>query len=165
MTLEAINRLDREAFVGALGWVFEDSPWVAQRAWALRPFADVDALHLAMTTQVIGADRDEQLALLRAHPDLGARARMSAASVGEQAGVGLDRLTPEQYARLQSANAQYRERFGFPFLFAVKGSTAAAIIEALEARLARTWDEEFQTAMQQVFRIAQFRLGDLLEPA
>lgn len=164
MTLDAINRLDREGFVEAIGWVFEHSPWVAERAWPLHPFADVAALHLAMTRQVLVASRDEQLALLRAHPDLGARARMSAASEDEQAGAGLDRLTPEQYARLQSANAEYRERFGFPFLFAVKGSTAKAIIDALESRLSRTWDEEFDTALQQVFRIAEFRLRDLLEP-
>jgi 2-oxo-4-hydroxy-4-carboxy-5-ureidoimidazoline decarboxylase len=162
MTIDAINRLDRAGFVSEVGWVFEHSPWVAERAWPQRPFADVHALHLAMATQVLVADREAQLALLREHPDLGARARMSAASEGEQAGVGLDRLSPELYARLQSANATYRERFGFPFLFAVKGSTAEAIVDALESRLARSWDEEFDTAVQQVLRIAEFRLRDLL---
>lgn len=163
MTIDVINRLGRAEFVSTVGWVFEDSPWVAERAWPLRPFADVHALHRAMASQVLTAGRDEQLALLRAHPDLGARARMSAASEGEQAGVGLDRLTPDQYARLQAANDRYRERYGFPFLFAVKGSTAQAIIDALESRLARTWEEEFETAVRQVFRIAEFRLCDLLE--
>lgn len=162
MTMEEINRLDRAGFVAAVGWVFEDSPWVAERVWPLRPFADVPSLHDAMTRQVLAAGRDDQLALLRAHPDLGARARMSAASEGEQAGAGLDRLTPGQYARLQSANARYRERFGFPFLVAVRDNTAQTILEALDARLERTEDEEFETALQQVFRIAAFRLHGLV---
>ena len=87
---------------------------------------------------------------------------MSAASEGEQAGAGLDRLTAAQYDRLRAANARYRDRFGFPFLFAVKGSTASDILAALEARVDGTWDAEFQTALEQVFRIARFRLQDLV---
>ena len=158
-----INRLDRAGFVAAVGWVFEDSPWVAERSWPRRPFADVASMHDVMTQQVRDASRDEQLALLRAHPDLGARARMTVASEGEQTGAGLDRLAPDQYARLQSANAHYRERFGFPFLFAVKGSTPAEILDALDERLGRSWNEEFDTALQHVFRIASFRLRDLVE--
>lgn len=160
--MEEINRLDRAGFVAAVGWVFEESPWVAERAWRLRPFADPSSLHDAMVRQVIEASRHEQLALLRAHPDLGARAPMSQVSAGEQGGVGLDRLPPDEEARLQSTNARYRERFGFPFLFAVKGSTPSAIRAALESRIDATWDDEFATALQQVFRIAGFRLQDLV---
>lgn len=115
-----------------------------------------------MTSVVDVADEDEQLALLRAHPDLGARARMSEASVGEQQGAGLDRLTPEEFHRLQQLNLAYREKFGFPFLFAVKGSTKHDILAALERRLPADRDEEFSEALQQVYRIALFRLQDLL---
>ena len=121
-------------FVAALGWVFEDSPWVAERAWERRPFASMDALHGAMVEALSAAGADEQLALLRAHPDLGARARMSDASVGEQAGAGLDRLTPAEFERLQQLNHDYREAFGFPFLFAVKGATKHDVLAALERR-------------------------------
>lgn len=158
MTIEEINRMSQAEFVKALGWIFEDSPWVAERAWASRPFAD---LHATMTEQVREASREEQLQLLRAHPDLGARARMSDASVGEQAGAGLDRLTPEEFERLQTANAAYRQNFDFPFLFAVKGSTKYDVLDAIERRLRATWDEEFDTALLQVYRIALFRLQDL----
>jgi 2-oxo-4-hydroxy-4-carboxy-5-ureidoimidazoline decarboxylase len=158
MTMEEINRLDRAGFVAALGAVFEDSPWVAERAWAHRPFAALASLHEAMTQQVRASSRDQQLSLLRAHPDLGARARMSARSEHEQAGAGLDRLTPSQYEHLRSANSRYRERFGFPFLFAVRGSTVAQVLAALDARLDAAPDVEFETALQQVFTIARFRL-------
>jgi 2-oxo-4-hydroxy-4-carboxy-5-ureidoimidazoline decarboxylase len=158
MTIAEVNALDRGPFVNALGWIFEESPWVAERAWDSRPFADVDALHQQMTVALSRATRDEQLALLRAHPDLGARAKMSDASVGEQARAGLDRLSSRDFERLHSLNSAYRNKFAFPFLYAVKGSTLQQILDALEQRLPRDVDEEFAEALCQVGRIARFRL-------
>jgi 2-oxo-4-hydroxy-4-carboxy-5-ureidoimidazoline decarboxylase len=157
-SLAELNACERARFVAALGWIFEDSPWVAERAWARRPFADVDDLHAAMTAEVATATPDEQLALLRAHPDLGARARMSRASTGEQAGAGLNRLSDEQFERLQRLNAAYREKFGYPFLFAVTGRTTQDILDALTRRLAASAAEEFAEALRQVYRIARIRL-------
>jgi 2-oxo-4-hydroxy-4-carboxy-5-ureidoimidazoline decarboxylase len=162
MTLDELNAGDRRAFVAALGSIFEESPWAAERAWRHRPFASVHALHRAMIAEVSASSRDEQLALLRAHPDLGTRARMTKASAGEQAGAGLDRLTPDEFDRLQQLNAAYREKFGFPFLFAVKGSTTHDVLAALTARLPAAPDEEFDEALRQVFRIAWFRLQDVM---
>ena len=162
MTLADLNASDRAAFVNATGWIFEDSPWVAERAWPLRPFATVDALHAAMITIVEAAAPADRLALLRAHPDLGTRARMSDASVGEQRGAGLDRLTRDEFERLQEMNAAYRSRFGFPFLYAVKGSTKEDVLAALDRRRAAPLDEEQAEAMRQVYRIARFRLDDLI---
>ena len=144
-----------------------------------------------MTRVVADAERTDQLALLRAHPDLGTRFRtagppggdsgsggsavdtrsrgpsgppLTPASAREQAGAGLDRLTADELDRLHQLNAAYRDRFGFPFLFAVSGSTPARIIEALESRLRRTYDEELLEALRQVARIARFRLEGLLDP-
>jgi len=158
VTLDEINALGREDFVAALGWIVEESPWVAQRAWERRPFASREALHAAMTDVVDRADPAEQLELLRAHPDLGARAKMSAASSSEQAGARLDQLTPAEYERLHWLNARYREKFGFPFLLAVKGNTKSVILQALELRLQATPSEEFRQALAEVSRIALFRL-------
>ena len=163
MTLAELNDAVRQQFVASLGWIFEDSPWVAERAWAQRPFASVEALHAAMVAEVLAADPSEQRALLRAHPDLGTRARMSDASQGEQAGAGLDRLTAEEFDQLQRLNAAYRARFGFPFLFAVRGSTKYDVLQALAARLSAAPDAELAEALQQMFRIAQFRLHDAIE--
>ena len=162
MTLEDLNASTQEGFVAALGSIFEDSPWAAERAWRHRPFASLEALHQAMMTEVSASSRDEQLALLRAHPDLGTRARMAAASAGEQASAGLDRLTPSEFDRLRELNAAYREKFGFPFLFAVKGSTKHHVLAALTARLPATVDDEFAEALRQVSRIAWFRLQDVV---
>jgi len=160
MTFEELNAQDRSGFVVALGWIFEASPWVAERAWDKKPFATLDALHAAMTAVVAAAPFEEQLALLRAHPDLGARADMSDASGREQAGAGLDALTRDEIQRLRKLNAAYLDKFGFPFLYAVKGSTKHDILNALERRLPSTRDIEHQEALRQVFRIARFRLEE-----
>jgi 2-oxo-4-hydroxy-4-carboxy-5-ureidoimidazoline decarboxylase len=158
ISLGALNAMDREAFVAVLGWIFEHSPWVAERAWELRPFSSFERLHRAMTQIVAASSAADQLALIRAHPDLGARARMSAASEGEQAGAGLDRLTAAEFRRLQQWNAAYREKFGFPFIYAVKGSGKQEILTALERRLDESPEAERATALEQIYRIAQFRL-------
>jgi len=162
LTIADLNALDRDAFVEALGWIFEDSLWVAERAWARRPFASPEALHQAMIDVVQQASETEQLALLRAHPDLGTRARISEASTGEQHGAGLDRLSADEYGRLQRLNDQYRRRFGFPFLFAVKGSTKEDVLTSLASRVGRSTDEELTEALRQVYRIAGFRLEDVV---
>jgi len=163
VTIDQISHLDRNAFVEAVGWVFEHSPWVAERSWGHRPFASLEALNERMESEVESASRAERLGLLRAHPDLGSRAQMSPTSVDEQATAGLDRLTPEEYRRFHHLNEAYKGKFGFPFLFAVKGSNKFQILEALERRLDAGAEEEFQTAMRQVYKIARFRLRDLID--
>jgi OHCU decarboxylase len=135
---------------------------VAYRAWQQRPFANRDALYRAMVGEVEAAEPAMKLALLHAHPDLGERSRMSEASAGEQSGAGLDRMRVADYKRLQALNRRYREKFGFPFLFAVKGSTVAEILASLEQRVEASPESEFQEALAQVYRIASFRLQDLV---
>jgi 2-oxo-4-hydroxy-4-carboxy-5-ureidoimidazoline decarboxylase len=161
MTLANLNAGDRQSFIDSIGWVFEHSPWVAERAWPSRPFASVEELHQAMIKGVVGATVEEQLALLRAHPDLGTRARLSEASTTEQARAGLDALTAVELDRLGRLNRAYREKFGFPFLYAVKGSTKHDILKALETRLGAPREDELNEALGQVYRIARFRLDDL----
>ena len=135
---------------------------MAERAWEQRPFSSVEALHGSMVAVVGAAGEPAQLALLRAHPDLGARAKMSDASVGEQAGAGLDSLTPAEFARLQALNREYRDRFGFPFLFAVKGASKHDVVAALEHRRSAAREVELAEALRQVARIARFRLEDII---
>ena len=162
MNIEDLNVLDRVSFVEAIGWVFERSPWVAERAWASRPFPEVGALHSAMVAQVESATPEEQLQLLCAHPDLGTRARMMAASAGEQSGAGLDRLAPDEFEHLHSLNMRYRAKFGFPFLYAVKGGSKYDVLQALERRLSASEMDEHREALRQVYRIAEFRLQDAI---
>ena len=162
MTVAELNSFDRPAFVAAIVSVFEHSPWVAERAWMARPFADLHALHAAMVEQVERATDAERLALLRAHPDLGARARMSDTSTLEQARAGLDSLTGDEYERLRTLTTAYHERFGFPFLLAVKGKSKNEIFDALQARMGSLPEEEHREALEQVYRIARFRLEGIV---
>ena len=158
MTLAELNRSERAGFVAELGSIFEGAPWVAERTWSRRPFADVDRLHAALMATVAAARPDERLALFCAHPNLGARARMSEASVEEQAGVGLDRLTEHEYHELSRLTTAYRQRFGFPFLLAVHGRSKAEVLAALTQRLSSSPAEEQAEALAQVSRIARTRL-------
>lgn len=157
-SLEAIARLSRAEFVEAFGAVFEATPAIAQRVWEARPFTSRDDLHRKMAAVVADFSPEEQLQLLRSHPDLGSRAQMAPASVAEQAGVGLDRLTPKEYNRLQELNCRYTETFDFPFIIAVKNHTKASILAAFEARLANSRPEEIERAIAEVIEIARLRL-------
>ena len=167
-SIETVNALDAGAFVARFGDVAEDSPWVAEAAFAARPFADREALVGAFAAAVRSASRRKQLALLRAHPDLAGRAAVAGDvaedSRREQAGAGLDRLTPPELARFSDLNARYRERFGFPFIFAVKGAAKDAILAAFEARIGNDAETERAVALTHVERIFRFRIEDRVAP-
>lgn len=164
MTLDDLNALDTAGFAEAFGGIAEHSSWVAQRAWASRPFASREAVVDAFQRAILGASEDEKTALLRAHPDLAGRAAMAgeltADSTSEQAGAGLDRLTPEEFARFTALNEAYKARFGIPFIVAVRGATKTQIIAAFENRVGGSLAEERLTALAQVLRIVRFRLED-----
>jgi len=162
MNLATLNQLSKEAFVEQLGWVFEHSPWVAEKAWERRPWASLEALHHSLVQVVREAPKEAQLALIRAHPDLGSRARMAQASVSEQKGAGLDALTPAEFERIQTLNRAYTDRFGFPFILAVRGKSKAEVFKAMEERLPNPPDLEFETALEEIYKIARFRLAELL---
>jgi allantoate deiminase/N-carbamoyl-L-amino-acid hydrolase len=170
-TLPDLNSYPPAAFADALRGIYEHSPWIAERAATMRPFPSLAALRQALQTVVAQASQDEQLALLRAHPELAGKAaiagELTAESSGEQAASGLDRCSPEEYARLQELNAQYGEKFGFPFILAVKGPTGrgltrSAIIATFARRLENGIDLEMQECLRQVHRIAEIRLNALL---
>jgi OHCU decarboxylase len=164
---ERLNALDRAAFLALAGPVFEHSPWVAERAWAMRPFEGIEGLHHVMMQVVAKASADEKLALLRAHPDLAGKAAragtLTAESTREQAGAGLDRMSDAEYARFEHLNRAYREKFGFPFIVAVRRHTKETILAAYAERLANDRDTEMNTALAEVGLIARYRLQTLLE--
>lgn len=161
-TLDDLNDLDEEAFVDVLGGVYETSPWVARRSWSDRPFDSIDDLHEAMRSAVREAPEEKRLELLRAHPDLGDRTEMTDASEAEQASAGLDSLSPDQYETFQRLNETYRERFGFPFIMAVKNESPDAIQAGMEDRIENAEQVEFRTALDEVHDIARLRLEELL---
>lgn len=161
-TVDELNQLDKEPFVEVLGSVYEESPWVARRAWTDRPFSSVTDLRTAMRDAVQDASREKQLQLLRNHPDLGETTEMTDASAEEQSSAGLDQLQPEQYRAFQRLNETYREKFDFPFIMAVRDESPERIREAMQARLDNSEPQEFETALEEVHTIARLRLMDLV---
>lgn len=160
MTLAQVNSMSVAVFEEAFGDVAEHSPWVAEEAAAARPFATRAAMIAAFEQATRKAPQAAQLALIRAHPDLATRAKLTSDSTREQAGAGLDTLDTEEFARFTALNEAYKQRFGFPFIFAVKGATKGQILASFEERVGRGEAEEFDMAMQQVCRIFRFRIED-----
>jgi OHCU decarboxylase len=158
-----VSELDRPAFVALLGSVFEHSSWVADAAWERGPFVSVDHLHAALVTAIASAPREQRLALIRAHPDLGARAEpLTQESTREQAAAGLDTLPDDPRARLLALNRAYRERFGFPFVICARDHDADQILAAAQERLGHDPLTEERVALEQIARIGRLRLDDLV---
>jgi OHCU decarboxylase len=161
------STLSRQAFVARFGGIYEHSPWIAEAVWGeTGPGSECDTvagLANAMATVLAAAPDKAKLALIRAHPDLAGKAAMARAltadSASEQAGAGLDRCTPEEFARFQQLNAAYKTKFGFPFIIAVRGLGRAEILAAFERRLGNVADTEFETALGEINKIARLRLA------
>jgi len=160
------STLDRDGFLARYGGVYEHSPGFAAAVWDKGAAPDeAGALADAMAAEVEAAGHAAQLALLRAHPDLAGklavRGELTAESTAEQAGAGLDRCEPEEFAEFQRLNDAYKARFGFPFILAVKGYDRAGILEVFRRRVGNTPEAEFREALDQVHRIARLRLTAL----
>lgn len=159
-TLEELNEADRRTFVDVLGGIFEASPWVAEEAWKKRPYGTWKELHQSMAKAVAGSGEETQLALLRAHPDLGAKIAMTDESRREQAGAGLNRLGSREFRYMTALNRLYRDKFGFPFIIAVRGKSKEQIIAAMRQRFRNAPEEELKQALRETEEIARFRLKE-----
>lgn len=154
---------DIDAFVERYGGIYEHSAWVARESFDDAANAkDTDELAVLFAECVDNASRDRRLKLIRAHPDLAGRAaiagELTVESNSEQASAGIDQCTPEEFARFQDLNNRYREKFGFPFVMAVRNSDRKAILSAFEARLQNNAADEFECAIAEVHKIALMRL-------
>ncbi|MCV6594777.1 MAG: allantoinase PuuE [Silicimonas sp.] len=166
---ERPSEMDQARFVETFGWVFEHSPWIAERAWGLElgPTHDgVAGVHSALARVFRSASEAERLGVLQAHPDLAGKLaeakRLTASSTSEQASAGLDALYDDERAEFTALNTEYTEKFGFPFIIAVRDNTKESILAAFRARVQNDRATEFATACAQVERIAELRLQELL---
>jgi 2-oxo-4-hydroxy-4-carboxy-5-ureidoimidazoline decarboxylase len=166
ISLASLNACDRAAFVAALGHLFEHSPWVADEAFARRPFGDAEALFSAMRAAMMGAPADRQMGLLRAHPDLAGRLAKAGAltesSTREQSAAGLDRLSKAEADEIGRLNDAYRARFGFPFIICARLNAKDAILASMRARVSNDAETELSTALGEVAKIARLRLSEVL---
>ena len=157
-----VNQMSQNEFVNAFGAVYEETPAIAAQAWKKRPFENLSQLHQAMCAVVSGLSETEQLTLIQAHPELGSKVQMAAASVQEQSGAGLSQMSATEYERFNALNAAYKEKFNFPFVMAIKGYGKTEILAAFEARLQCSNQEERARSLSEITQIARFRLNDLI---
>lgn len=166
ISLNELNGMEEERFVRLLGAVFEHSPWVASVAFARRPFVNLAELHEVMMGAVLASSGDVILQFLCAHPELAGKemqeGKLTENSSQEQARAGLDTLSPEEFRCLNSLNAKYRARHGFPFIACVRHYTREGIFYELSRRLNRTTEEERRTALEQIAAISRIRLETLV---
>jgi len=165
-TLDELNTCAQRDFVAALANIFEYSPWVAEPAFAARPFAGVNALFAAMKTAVEQAPQELQLKLIKAHPDLADKTKraagLTAESTAEQSSVGLDRLSDAEYEAFERVNNAYRAKFGFPYIVCVRRHTKDSILNDFERRLPNDAANETAAAIAEICRIAALRLDQLV---
>ncbi len=166
ISLSQLNSLSREEFVRFVGPVFEHSPWIAEATWPQRPFASVEQLHQELCATVTAATETQQLALIRAHPDLVGKlalaGQLTRESTTEQASAGLTQLTPAEVELFQTNNAAYKAKFGFPFIICARLNKKDAILNGFKVRLHNSREQEIKTALEQIFKIAELRLRDLI---
>ena len=163
-SLAALNRATEADFVSWLGGIFEHSPWIATAAWTARPFKDRAELHGKMSAAMRAAPHLQQLALLRAHPELAGQAMvgntLTADSTNEQSRSGLTNCSADEFAQLQALNAAYNKKFGWPFILAVKFLDRATIIRRFAARLENSAADEFEACLANIGKITRWRLDD-----
>ncbi len=162
LDLNAVNALEQDDFVAEFGSTFEHSPWVAEGAWAARPFASIDALHGAMIGVVRSAPRATQIAFLCGHPELAGKeaeaGTMTTESVGEQASAGLNALSRDEIGELRTLNTRYLDRHAFPFIIAVRRYSKSEIFDQLRERIERDSDTELNEALAQIGSITRLRV-------
>jgi 2-oxo-4-hydroxy-4-carboxy-5-ureidoimidazoline decarboxylase len=161
-TLEALNECNISEWQEALGWVFEHSPWVGEKAWIFRPFSSMEQLHQIMMQNVLEASHEMQITLIRAHPNLATKLQISDISQKEQHRAGLDRLTPEEFAEFTESNNTYMDLFDFPFILAVRGQTKETILASMRERIHHTPEMELEKALNEIRKITLLRLKDLI---
>ena len=163
VSIETLNKMGQDDFVEVLGSIFEETPSIAEQVWDERPFVDVFDLHRKMVDIVEQMPLSKQIELINVHPELGSQSKMAAASVQEQASVGFDQISQPMYERIKGLNQTYRQTFGLTFVMAIKGQTRGKVLADFEKRLNNSRDDEIKTALSEIFKIARFRLCDLVD--
>ena len=167
LTLKHLNTLDQSDFVAALSGIFEGPPWIVSEAWQSRPFSNIDVLYSALCQVMYAAPIKRKVALIQAHPDLVGRAArtgtLGPASTAEQAAAGLNELTADEIATFERLNADYQQRFSFPFVICAREHKKQSILAGFADRMHNTREQEIATALDEVAKICRLRLLDTIQ--
>ncbi|SHQ83578.1 Xanthine/uracil permease [Mycobacteroides abscessus subsp. abscessus] len=162
-TISQINDTNLDEFMNIMNGIFEHSPWIARIAFNEKPFPSLHHLHRCMVDVVKHASPEQQLTLIKAHPNLGERIAMTNHSTEEQKGAGLQNLTNDEYEQFIKTNQEYMDKFGFPFILAVRGKNKHEIYESMKTRISSSKEIEFETALTEIYKIALLRLEEIIK--
>ena len=160
-TINSINQLNKSDFLSIFGNIFEKTEWIAEKVFDLKPFKSIDDLFSRMINQYENCDKEQILIILNSHPELAVEKKLTKDSSNEQSGASLNECTFEEFEEFKKLNIEYRTKFGFPFIIAVKGKNKNNILNDFRKRIQNDLNSEFEEAKKQVMKIASFRFNDI----
>ena len=163
ITIEKINNLNKSDFLGTFGNVFEKSDWIAEKVFDLKPFKNNEDFFLKIIGIYENSDKNIILRIFNSHPELVVEKKLTSNSKSEQSNARLNECTNEEYNEFKKLNIDYKNKFNFPFIIAVKGKHKTEILNSFKQRIQNSLDEEFFEAKKQVKKIASLRLEEILK--
>ncbi len=160
---DKFNKLGKTEFISTFGNIFEKTEWIAEKCYESKPYNNLDELVLKMMEIFENTEKDKHLEILNAHPDLAIEKKLTDDSKNEQKNASLNQCTNEEFLEFKNLNEKYKEKFGFPFIIAVKGKNKEEILNSFRQRITNNINLEFEEAKKQVKKIASFRLSEIIK--
>ena len=162
-SIDKVNKLSKSDFISIFGNVFEKTEWIAQKSYDLKPYKNFEELFLKMMETFENTNKENHLKILNAHPDLAVEKKFTKDSKNEQKNASLNQCTDEEFIEFKKLNEEYKKKFGFPFIVAVKGKNKEEILNSFRQRITNNINSEFEEAKKQVKKIANFRLSEIIK--
>ena len=162
-SIDKVNKLNKSDFISIFGNVFEKTEWIAQKSYDSKPYKNFEELFSKMEEIFENSNKESHIKILNAHPDLAIGKRLTADSKNEQQNASLNQCTNEEFLEFKKLNEEYKKKFGFPFILAVKGNNKEEILNSFRQRITNNINLEFEEAKKQVKKIANFRLSKIIE--
>ena len=162
-SIEKFNKLSKVEFISIFGNIFEKTEWIAERCYESKPYNNLDELVSKMMKIFDNIEKERHLEILNSHPDLAVEKKLTKDSKNEQKNASLNQCTDEEFLEFKKLNEEYKKKFGFPFIVAVKGKNKEEILNSFRQRITNNINLEFEEAKKQVKKIASFRLGEIIK--
>ena len=162
-SVDKVNKLSKSDFISIFGNVFEKTEWIAQKSYESKPYKNFEELLSKMMEVFENSNKENHIKILNAHPDLAVEKKLTKDSKNEQKNASLNQCTDEEFVEFKKLNEEYKKKFGFPFIVAVKGKNKEEILNSFRQRITNNINLEFEEAKKQVKKIASFRLGEIIK--
>ena len=162
-SIDKFNKLSKAEFISIFGNIFEKTEWIAERCYESKPYNNLDELVSKMMKIFENIEKERHLEILNSHPDLAVEKKLTEDSKNEQKNASLNQCNDEEFVEFKNLNEEYKKKFGFPFIIAVKGKNKEEILNSFRQRITNNINLEFEEAKKQVKKIASFRLGEIIK--